>query len=64
MDEDKRDLINQLATRAGMLMEDCSGTAISPQRHAEVELADILRDLEAQVGKMAALLEAARTLCE
>lgn len=64
MDEDKRDLINQLATRAGMLMEDASVAAITLRERPQADLIRTIQNLEAQVRTMASLLEAARTLCE
>lgn len=64
MEKNKKNLVNQLATRAGMLMEDYSVVAITLTGRPEVDMISTIQDLEAQLRKMASLLEAARTLCE
>lgn len=64
MDGARRDLIVQLATQAGMLMEDASVVAISLSTMPDADLAQKLGELDADVQIMALLLEAARSLCE
>lgn len=64
MDDDRRDLIDQLATRAGMLMEDAGTRAITLGSLPDEAIAEVLASLAASVGQMAAIIEAARALTE
>ena len=61
LDDDTIDLINQLCTRVGMLMEDAALTAL--HRSGSVhELKPWLLRLESSVTSMASLISAARAL--
>lgn len=64
MEEDLADLVRQLLTRAGMIMEDASAIAILIANKTPDELCSICHSLQAQNQNVAALLAAAGTLTE
>lgn len=64
MDPDKRRLIDQLCTQAGMIMEDCSAAAIGSRENSENDLSQRLGKLAADAKKTTTLLDAARALLE
>ncbi len=61
LDADTIDLINQLCTRVGMLMEDAAPLALH-QSGSGPELKSRLMQLQASVTSMASLIAAARVL--
>ena len=61
LDADTIDLINQLCTRVGMLMEDAAPLALRRSRSGP-ELSSRLLELRAIVTSMASLIEAAKAL--
>lgn len=61
LDADTIDLINQLCTQIGMLMEDAAPLALH-QYGSEPELKLRLLNLQASVTSMASLIAAARAL--
>lgn len=61
LDEGTFDLINQLCTRAGMVMEDAAPLALHRSASA-LQLESRLIQLHANVTLMASLIDAARTL--
>lgn len=62
MSSETEDLIVQLCTRAGMLMEDASPRAIGIGVRSGNEFASELDDLADKITGMSALIEAARML--
>lgn len=62
MDEDDTDLARQLCTRAGMIMEDTSATAILIGDEDSNDLRLIIADMEHQSNRFNALLAAAKVL--
>ncbi len=62
MEEDLADLVRQLLTRAGMIMEDASAIAILIANKTPDELCSICHSLQAQNLNVAALLAPAGTL--
>jgi hypothetical protein len=62
MDEDLADLVRQLLTRAGMIMEDASAIAIQIGHKNPNELGSICGSLRAHNRDVGALLAAAGTL--
>lgn len=62
MDEDIRELIDLLCTRAGMIMEDVSPEALTVGNLAGSELSITLELLERKVADLAALIKAAKVL--
>ncbi len=62
MDDDLADLMRQLLTRAGMIMEDASTVAVLTGSKPPDELRSICQSLQAQVQTITALLAAAATL--
>jgi hypothetical protein len=63
MDEDARQLILQLTTRAAMIMEDAVPTALSPHHH-EGGIEGAIAFLEVAVARMTALVGAAQALAQ
>jgi len=63
LDADTLDLINQLCTRAGMLMEDAAPLAVH-QTGSAPDLETKLLQLQASVTSMASLIAAARALAK
>lgn len=64
MDEATIELIAQLCTRIGMLMEDHSDLALSLGRMDPLIQADSLAALDTVIGGMGALLTAAKALMD
>lgn len=64
MDDDTRDLITQLCTRAGMTMEDTSVIALTIGTLPDDELLAALEKLSNASMTIGALVEAAHRLCE
>lgn len=64
MDPDTVNLIDQLCTRAGMLMEDASPVALTMRRVAPEETRKRLDDLARAAGKISRLISAAQALSE
>jgi len=64
MEPDTINLIAQLCTRAGMLMEDTSPVALSMARRSPEETQKRLDDLVCAAGKISRLISAAQALSE
>jgi hypothetical protein len=62
MDEDVRDLIDALCTRAGMLMEDASPFAVGMASIEQGHIPDRLGELDKSIRAMACLIAAAQAL--
>lgn len=62
MDEDKFDLVRQLCTRAGMIMEDGSTIAILVGGKTPDELRVIVAELDIMMNQVGALITAAKAL--
>lgn len=62
MDPDTRRLIDELCTRAGMIMEDCSTVAVTTRRLDDTELVARLGALADDARNIGALVDAARCL--
>jgi hypothetical protein len=62
MDQDRADLVAQLLTRVGMMMEDASARALSVQDRSESELRMAIADLLAASDRIETLLRAAAAL--
>ena len=62
MDEDTCELIDQLCTRIGMIMEDMSVTALSIPSMRGHERRDAISEINAAAAQMTALAQAANTL--
>lgn len=62
MGKDKRNLIDQLCTQAGMIMEDSSAAAISSRDVEEYDLTEYLNQIAANASKILALIAAAQAL--
>lgn len=62
MDDDDHDLIAQLCTRIGMIMEDASPTALSIGAMDQARRRAAIAELSAAAAKISSLLAAAQTL--
>lgn len=62
MDRDTRDLINQLCTQAGMIIEDCSTALLTIRRIDDEEIPWLLQDLAGEAAKVRDLVNAAIAL--
>ncbi|MGH6650889.1 MAG: hypothetical protein ACREB7_07110 [Sphingopyxis sp.] len=62
MDRDTRDLIDQLCTQAGMIMEDCSTAFLTTRRIDDEEIPRLLQDLAGEAAKVRDLVNAAIAL--
>jgi len=64
MHREKRELIIQLCTQVGMVMEDAVASALTFSSLDDDNYVQALDDLEAQSSKIAKLIAAARALAE
>lgn len=64
MDDDTRDLVAQLCTRIGMIMEDASVDALTMRRRDREQLIAAIDKLAMTGEHIAALVRAARALLE
>jgi len=64
MHKDQRELIIQLCTKAGMVMENAVTSALTLGSFDDHKLVQTLDELEAQSSKIAKLIAAARALAE
>ena len=64
MDDDTRDLIVQLSTPAGMIMEDAEPTALTIGSLCDADLAAALDELEDQAAEVTQLVAAAKALAQ
>jgi hypothetical protein len=62
MDRDTRNLIDQLCTQAGMIMEDCSAAFLTTQAIDDEEIPRLLQDLAGEAAKVRDLVNAAIAL--
>ena len=62
MNNDKRELINQLCTQAGMIMEDYSAVALSIGSLGDRELKDRIDEILRAATRTKQLLDAVRAL--
>jgi len=62
MDQDTADLVAQLCTRVGILMEDTSVVALTLGAVDESELSEMIERLQLAAGKIGHLLAAAQAL--
>jgi hypothetical protein len=62
MDDDTGDLVRQLSTRAGMIMEDASANAILVGGKTPGELRSIVGGLEIMMNQAGAIISAAKAL--
>ncbi len=62
MDDDTADLVRQLCTRAGMIMEDASTIAILVGGKSPSELRYIVDELEIQSGRVVSIVAATSAL--
>lgn len=62
MDQDTRRLIDELCTRAGMIMEDCSTVAVTTRHLDDNELVAKLGALADDARNVGTLVDAARCL--
>lgn len=62
MDRDTRDLIDQLCTQAGMIMEDCSTALLTTRRIDDEEIPRLLQNLAGEAAKVRDLVNAAIAL--
>lgn len=62
MDRDTRDLIDQLCTQAGMIMEGCSTALLTTRRIDDEEIPRLLQDLAGEAAKVRDLVNAAIAL--
>ena len=63
MDDDTRRLVFELCTRAGMIMEDASATALLTAELDDAALQTLIDTLGAELGRASALIAAAKSLC-
>jgi hypothetical protein len=64
VDDDTADLVRLLCTRAGMIMEDASSAAILIGGKAPAEMLVMIKELQLQTMRSAALLAAARAMLD
>ena len=64
MDDDTRELIDRLCTRAGSVMEDISVIALTTRRLQDDQLLEALAQIEAELDRMSSWTSAARSLAE
>jgi uncharacterized protein YaaQ len=64
MDDDTRELITQLCTQAGMIMEDTGPTALTIGSLRDDDLPAVLDKLEDQSLKITQLIEASKALAQ
>lgn len=64
MDRDTHDLIIQLCTRAGMIMEDASAVTLTVGSIPQVDLGKQLDNLSEAIERCSSLLKSARSLSE
>ncbi len=62
MDDDTTDLVRQLCTRAGMIMEDASAVAILVGGKTPIELRSIIAELQTLAEQVNAVLAAAKAM--
>ncbi|ODU28365.1 MAG: hypothetical protein ABS88_13235 [Sphingopyxis sp. SCN 67-31] len=62
MDQDKRDLVNQLCTQTGMIMEDCSTVALTIVGASNEEIGDRISRLQSDAERLGMLIKAAHSL--
>ena len=62
MDDDVADLIRQLCTRAGMIMEDASPIALGIRVRQPQDLFRALEELKKSAAQIVALIDAAKAL--
>ena len=62
MDQDTRELIDQLSTQAGMVMEDCSAAFLTPRGIDDEDIPRVLQELASDVAKIRDLVSAAIAL--
>ena len=64
MDDDTRELIDRLCTRAGLAMEDASVIALTTRPLTTDQIVDVLDQIERDIDQMSSWIRAARTLTE
>lgn len=64
MDNDTAEMIRQLCTRAGMIMEDYSAFALSLRPDLASDLGEKLDELSAAIGRAATFVSAAKALTQ
>ena len=60
MDDDAKELVAQICTRIGMIMEDASVVALMVGSHSEEGQENAISDLEAAADRITALVAAAK----
>ena len=64
MDKNTRRLVDQLCTQAGIMMEDASVLALTSRSVTQDDLVDLVQTMLATASRTAAILNAARAICE